>query len=418
MIDGPLESHRRWSISNSLIKLHDSFGFCLHRWFMLARGTLLRIRRWQILRHTPRSILVVRLGSLGDIVRSTSLLRVLRETYPESDIQYLTSTAGQRILAGHPALSEVHALEDADQLPQFDWIINLQRPDPEATFLHSTYSNYTQALSLISGRSKFITGRHLSNGRSVRAHTTNFYCHSELEEFFLLALQPYRDEYVERAMISPHAPDDTAKRFGILPTRRHIGIFVGADSRGGHDGGFRTYSVDYIESLIDAVYDTFGDQYRVLLYGLSSVKSDAERQQIASLRDRYPEVINLVDRTNVNELICVLRVLDLVLSCDSGPLHMAIAVGTPVVALFANAADFHLGPPTHDGRVIALNGFQPCNKLNWRWKFFCGACADRHYEMYGCNLRSLSRLGDLVPVERVMSESRKLLARSQATGTS
>ncbi|MFA5063434.1 MAG: glycosyltransferase family 9 protein [Candidatus Omnitrophota bacterium] len=47
-------------------------------------------------------------------------------------------------------------------------------------------------------------------------------------------------------------------------------------------------------------------------------------------------VINLVNKTSLVELAQILRQSKLLISCDSGPMHLAAAVGTPVLALFRN----------------------------------------------------------------------------------
>jgi len=136
MIDQPVESHRRWSIPKTLIKLYDFVDFSCHRLAMHAKSCWLRAYRRAVLKGKPRSIVVLRLGSLGDVVRSTSLLTVLAERYPESDIQSLTSAAGRKLLDGHPALSTLHTVDSIEELAVFDWIINLYRPEPTDDFLH------------------------------------------------------------------------------------------------------------------------------------------------------------------------------------------------------------------------------------------------------------------------------------------
>ncbi|MFH0855151.1 MAG: glycosyltransferase family 9 protein [Candidatus Omnitrophota bacterium] len=47
-------------------------------------------------------------------------------------------------------------------------------------------------------------------------------------------------------------------------------------------------------------------------------------------------VINLINKTSLVELAQILKQSKLLVSCDSGPMHLAAAVGTPVVALFRN----------------------------------------------------------------------------------
>ena len=67
-------------------------------------------------------------------------------------------------------------------------------------------------------------------------------------------------------------------------------------------------------------------------------------------------VINLINKTSLIELAQILKICNLLVSCDSGPVHLACAVGTPVLALFRNdlpgKTAKRWGPWLSDARVI------------------------------------------------------------------
>lgn len=48
------------------------------------------------------------------------------------------------------------------------------------------------------------------------------------------------------------------------------------------------------------------------------------------------EIVDLINKTSLVELAALLKRCHLLVSCDSGPMHLAVAVGTPVVAIFRN----------------------------------------------------------------------------------
>ena len=72
-------------------------------------------------------------------------------------------------------------------------------------------------------------------------------------------------------------------------------------------------------------------------------------------------VVNLAGRTRLVDLGGVLQQMDLVITVDSGPMHMAAAVGCPVLAVFG-ATDPKRTGPFGDHTVIAHGGLscQPC----------------------------------------------------------
>jgi heptosyltransferase-1 len=62
--------------------------------------------------------------------------------------------------------------------------------------------------------------------------------------------------------------------------------------------------------------------------------------------------VNLGGRTTLRELACLYRQASLVVTTDSGPMHIAAAVGTPVVALFGPTDPDRTGPYGPGHRVI------------------------------------------------------------------
>ena len=72
--------------------------------------------------------------------------------------------------------------------------------------------------------------------------------------------------------------------------------------------------------------------------------NDFEKQVCADIAQKCDNVINMCGRTNLRELAAMLKISKLVLSPDSGSMHLAQAVGTPVIGLFAVHNDERVGP--------------------------------------------------------------------------
>jgi ADP-heptose:LPS heptosyltransferase len=69
-------------------------------------------------------------------------------------------------------------------------------------------------------------------------------------------------------------------------------------------------------------------------------------------------VVNLAERTNLLQLAAVCQACDVVLSGDTGPMHLAAAVGTPVVSLFTCTSPLRAGPRGNESRIVATQ--VPC----------------------------------------------------------
>lgn len=65
-------------------------------------------------------------------------------------------------------------------------------------------------------------------------------------------------------------------------------------------------------------------------------------------------VLNLVGKTSLKELLCVLEQASLVIAPDTGPAHMAVTVGTPVIGLYAHSNPARTGPYLYQDYVVEV----------------------------------------------------------------
>ena len=84
---------------------------------------------------------------------------------------------------------------------------------------------------------------------------------------------------------------------------------------------------------------------------LTGAPSEAPLASAIEAECRYP-LLNLLGRTSLLELVALLAVSDLVISGDSGPMHIAAAVQTPVIALHGPTDPALSGPISPDAIVL------------------------------------------------------------------
>ena len=107
--------------------------------------------------------------------------------------------------------------------------------------------------------------------------------------------------------------------------------------------------------------------------------------------------LNLIGRTTLMELACLIKRCDVFMAHDSSSLHLAAAVGTPTVALFGPTDPRRHVPPTFVGQVIAKEVFcSPC--YSPRCRTITHACMKR------------------ITVEEVLSAVFALLAEAETPG--
>lgn len=366
-------------------------------------NTYLNIIKKTIFLRNVDKILVIRFASIGDVVRSTAVLESLKKKYPRAKIDYLTTKASLPVIKDNKNIYKIYLLEEIDRLKDYDWIINLQAPPPPQSFMNNL--TYDEILKKISGiRHKIITGMHFKGDKEIKP-TNIFYCFSAIEELFLISLLKYSDKSITRTKIflDEDKRKKILKKFKIKDSC--LGIFLGSNSSGGDDDGFRTYTIEYLEKLISS----FNDQFKIVVIGQSKIKTKQEIKKYKSLLKRYPDVIDLVDKTTLEELLYVISSFSLLISSDSSPVHIAMAQKTPVIGLYVNSGSFEISKKLIGDKYAVINSFSPCSKLSWRWKFFCRACLKLHSRMYGCRQKMIKNKIDTIPIEKIKKAADILL---------
>jgi ADP-heptose:LPS heptosyltransferase len=75
-------------------------------------------------------------------------------------------------------------------------------------------------------------------------------------------------------------------------------------------------------------------------------------------------VVNVCEQAGVLDLAAVLEQLAVLVTGDTGPMHLAAAVGTPVVALFGPSVPARYAPRTASSRIVRIDlPCSPCNRI-------------------------------------------------------
>lgn len=103
---------------------------------------------------------------------------------------------------------------------------------------------------------------------------------------------------------------------------------------------YRNWSVENYITIVRELHSRYGA--RVILTGGNTLTEQGYGSAIA--RATTAPLTNLVGRTTLKQLLAILARADLLICPDSGPAHMATAVGTPVVGLYATSNRHRTGP--------------------------------------------------------------------------
>ncbi len=134
--------------------------------------------------------------------------------------------------------------------------------------------------------------------------------------------------------------DDADRRFAGQYVQRGTPLLIVSPCSSQRSRNFRNWSVDNYAAVIAYAQQTY-NCHVILTGGATVLERDYGQALAGQCRGR---VDNLIGATTLKQLLALLEVADIVLCPDSGPVHMATAVGTPVIGLYATSNPNRTGP--------------------------------------------------------------------------
>ena len=309
------------------------------------------------IKKTPKKILIIKPSSLGDIIHTLPLLNILYRSFPESEIHWVVAKGFEDLLKGHPMISKV-------------WIIN-KDSWKKMTMIKQTFNEFvdiakklkTECYDIVldvqgllrSGILAYATRSPIRIGfEEAKEGSSFFYTHKIKGGISINAV----DRYLKLAASIGCGIEDVSFPLPFLEDsefviglKRDIGnyavIIPGARKKANQwdaEKYGRLASMLNIKSLI------------------VGVRSDDEiGQKIESIAGS--KALSIVGKTNLKELVSILKDARYIISNDTGPMHIAAALGVPVFAIFGPANPVRTGPYGKNNVVIKSDlPCSPCYK--------------------------------------------------------
>jgi len=309
-------------------------------------------------------ILVVKLASMGDLLLSTPALRTLRETYPQARIDLLVTPESAGILKGWQAIDHIIVLDKylfdypsqmllhPEQLLRLTVFWNTLRDghyDAVLLLHHLTlpFGRLKHQLLMRASGAKWRVG--LDNGHgwflNVRVKDDGFGARHEAE-YNMAVAQAVGARVTDKRLFIPLSEQDRVRARQLLynevasesTPRPIIALHPGS---GGYSTA-RRWAPERFAKLADTLFHDFGGQ--VVLVG--GPEEAALHQQIMSMIRSTVPVRSLAGKGSIHVTAAILELVDLFVGNDAGPMHLAAAVGTPVVAIFGLSNYRAWGPYT------------------------------------------------------------------------
>jgi len=303
------------------------------------------------------NILIVKLSAIGDVVHTLPSLAALRKHYPDAHITWVIEEASSDLIQGHPCLDKVIVSR------RKKWIDDVKHGRIDTllrevkSFLHNLKERPYDLVIDFHGLFKSALVVFLSSGKRKLGYDSM----QELSGLFL-------NEKIHEDM-KKHAVDrylDFPRHLGTDVKDAEFFIPIGEENKKKVENLLRLNGIDRGDRFVAispvALWDTklWEDEKFALL--CDRIAEEIKVKVVFTGRDRgklefiqslmKSSSINLGGETSLRDLAWLYRLASILITTDSGPMHIAAAMGTPAIALFGPTDPARTGPYGNGHTVI------------------------------------------------------------------
>jgi len=306
-----------------------------------------------------QKILIRSTNWLGDAVLTTPAMGQLRKAFPKAEIVVAANPAVAEMLAHHPDLDRVmvwdkkHRHKGIHGLVQFSREVRKEKFDLAVLFQNAFEAAFMVWLARVPRRMGYRT-----DGRAL---LLNYGVPVSAAEHRLHHSEYYANMMKQAGVAAPIgrprlycSKQEIAWAEQQLPGDRWVAINPGAAY-----GSAKRWLPERFAEVAEKITEELGA--RIALIG--SQQDVAVGAQIVS--HSHASILNCIGKTTIRQLMALLTRCQLLITNDSGPMHMAAALATPLVAVFGPTDPLTTSPVTNRCRIV-------------RHPVACAPCLKRH----------------------------------------
>jgi lipopolysaccharide heptosyltransferase II len=318
---------------------------------------------------------------IGDVLFTTPVIRAIKDAYPDSFIGYWCNERVGEILKNNPAINTVFASSRGDLKKSYNKslikgigdFLNLLHQIKQSRFEVSLDFSLDYRYSLIAKlagigerigfdykkRGRFLTHRINILGYNSK-HVVEYYL--ELLKFIDIKPRSYNLELFVSDNCRAKSRDFLIG-YGIRESELLIGFAPGAGASWGKDAAVKHWPAEKYGQLADKIAENF--KAKILIFGDGSERPIAD----AVLGATHSKPINLTGKTSLEELAALISNVQVLVTNDGGPLHIASALGVKTVSIFGPVDEAVYGPYPQSEKHIVIKADLDCRPCYRNFRF-------------------------------------------------
>lgn len=311
----------------------------------------------------PKNIIIRMPNWLGDLVMATPLLHDLKKKWPNASITAMCQSNVAALLEHDPHVNEIYKYKKPSgwihRAKELDIIDTLQRGEYDLGIL--TTNSFSSAwwfwrghvrnrIGFASNLRSFLLNKAVPFPEKKESQHQVITYKSLLEPMGIPISNTDPALYIsEKEKVNAQ---QLLKSYNFSPDQH---ILIGINP-GAAYGSAKCWLPDRFRSVTERLLE---DPRIVILYFGDPAGAPLVNDICQGLGER---VINMAGKTSIREMMALIQECEVFLTNDSGPMHVASALGVPLVALFGSTSDIKT-PPYKDGIVIHKHvECSPCYK--------------------------------------------------------
>jgi heptosyltransferase-1 len=306
-------------------------------------------------------VLIVKMSSLGDIIHALPVLDYLHQVKPGIEVDWVVEEPFKDLLLGNPLVSQLHVvrtkvwrrrpfardtraevndLKMALRGRHYDFLFDIQG---------NLKSGLVDWLAGVSDRLGFTDDvlqeriNRLFTTRQIPLRRQDVHVS---DHYLRIVSVPFGRDFREMRLASdiPTSPGDDHRAITLLATLDDGLVIL---FHCGTTWQTKFWQEERWAELAKALLTSHARATILFSWG-----NDRERQMVQRIAEAVGTGVRLLDRCSLKELVALLKKVDLVVGGDTGPLHLAAAVGTPTVSLYRSSDGLRSGPRGSHHQIV------------------------------------------------------------------
>jgi lipopolysaccharide heptosyltransferase II len=298
-----------------------------------------------------KRILIVNVNWLGDVLFSTVAIKAIKKRYPDCFLGCVVTPRCKQILEDNPYVDEILTFDERQKhkslVSKVKFILKLRKKKFDAVVLF--HRSFTRLLICYLAGIKRRIGYYRKKGGFLltdkielpgkQVHRAEYFTHlvsslkveiKERNYEFFVNKNSYNDV---KSILSENGLSSNEKIIVLNP---------------GGNWALKRWPVENFAKLADKINEELN--MKVVISGANKDIELADK--IVSMMKT--KALILAGRTDLKGLAALFKMADAVVSADSGPMHLAAAVGSPVISIFGPTSPKITGPYSSEGNYLVL----------------------------------------------------------------